>query len=40
MTNEVNGRKVRSDLTKEEIERLEKYGSVDFKSAGTVRKSK
>jgi hypothetical protein len=34
-----NGRKVRADLSKEEIERLQKYGSVDFKSAGAVRKA-
>jgi hypothetical protein len=30
-------RKVRLDLTPEERERLEKYGSIDFKSAGAVR---
>jgi hypothetical protein len=33
-------RKVRSNLTAEEKERLEKYGSIEFKSAGAVRKSK
>jgi hypothetical protein len=33
-------RKTRQDLTPEERERLEKYGSVDFKSAGATRKSK
>jgi hypothetical protein len=27
-------RKPRADLTAEERERLEKYGSIDFKSAG------
>jgi hypothetical protein len=31
-------RKVRHDLTAEEKERLEKYGSIDFKSAGATRK--
>jgi hypothetical protein len=31
-------RKIRQDLTKEELERLEKYGSIDFKSAGQTRK--
>jgi hypothetical protein len=30
-------RKPRPDLTKEELERLEKYGSIDFKSAGATR---
>jgi hypothetical protein len=30
------GRKVRDSLTTEENERLEKFGSVDFKSAGAV----
>lgn len=30
-------RKIRTDLTKEELERLEKYGSLEFKSAGTKR---
>jgi hypothetical protein len=33
-------RKVRSDLVAEEKARLEKHGSVDFKSAGAVRKTK
>jgi hypothetical protein len=33
-------RKIRTDLTKEELERLEKYGSVEFKSAGATRKTK
>jgi hypothetical protein len=32
------GRKIRTDLTKEELERLEKYGSIDFKSAWATRK--
>lgn len=31
-------RKIRSDLTKEELERLQKYGTIDFKSAGATRK--
>ena len=31
-------RKIRQDLTPEERERLEKFGSVDFKSAGATRK--
>jgi hypothetical protein len=31
-------RKIRQDLTPEERERLEKCGSVDFKSAGAARK--
>ena len=31
-------RKVRENLTAEEKERLEKYGSIEFKSAGATRK--
>lgn len=31
-------RKIRENLTKEEKERLEKFGSIDFKSAGATRK--
>jgi hypothetical protein len=31
-------RKIRQDLTKEELERPQKYGSVEFKSAGATRK--
>ena len=31
-------RKVRQDLTAEEKERLEKYGLIEFKSAGATRK--
>ena len=31
-------RKVRENLTAEEKERLEKFGSVEFKSAGATRK--
>ncbi len=31
-------RKIRENLTKEEKERLEKYGSIEFKSAGATRK--
>ena len=33
-------RKIRTDLTREEAERLAKYGSLEFKSAGAVRKAK
>jgi hypothetical protein len=33
-------RKIRQDLTQEEKERLEKYGVIDFKSAGAKRKLK
>jgi len=33
-----DGRKLREDLTKEEKERLEKYGVVEFESAGATRK--
>ena len=31
-------RKIRENLTKDERERLEKFGSIDFKSAGPTRK--
>jgi hypothetical protein len=31
-------RKIRTDLTTEEKERLAKYGAIDFKSAGAIRK--
>jgi hypothetical protein len=31
-------RKIRENLTTEEKERLEKYGSIEFKSAGATRK--
>ena len=31
-------RKVRENLTAEEKARLEKYGAIEFKSAGAVRK--
>jgi len=31
-------RKIRTDLTTEEKERLAKYGAIDFKSAGATRK--
>jgi hypothetical protein len=31
-------RKPRPDLTKEELKRLEKYGSIEFKSAGATRR--
>ena len=33
-------RKLRTDLTAEEKERLAKYGSIEFKSAGATRKTK
>jgi hypothetical protein len=31
-------RKIRNNLTAEEKVRLEKYGAIDFKSAGATRK--
>jgi hypothetical protein len=31
-------RKLREDLTPEQRERLEKYGAIEFKSAGATRK--
>jgi hypothetical protein len=31
-------RKIRDNLTQAEKERLEKYGSIEFKSAGAARK--
>ena len=31
-------RKIRTDLTNEEKERLEKYGAIEFNSAGATRK--
>lgn len=31
-------RKIRTDLTPEQIENLKKYGAVEFKSAGATRK--
>ena len=31
-------RKLRADLTPAELERFEKYGSIDFQSAGATRK--
>jgi hypothetical protein len=40
MTNEVNGRKLRTDLTAEQLAKLQEFGAIDFKSAGAVRKSK
>jgi hypothetical protein len=39
MTKETE-RKVRQDLIAEERERLEKYGSIEFRSAGATRNSK
>ena len=35
---EASKRKLRDDLTAEEKARLEKYGAIDFKSAGATRK--
>jgi hypothetical protein len=32
------GRKIRTDLTKEELERLQKYVSIDSKSPGAVKR--
>jgi hypothetical protein len=37
---QTTGRKIRTDLTTEEKERLEKFGALEFKSAGATRKSK
>jgi hypothetical protein len=37
-TQMAEARKIRENLTKEEKERLEKYGVVEFKSAGVTRK--
>jgi hypothetical protein len=34
-----NGRKIRDNLTAEEKARLEKYGAIEFKSAGATRKT-
>jgi hypothetical protein len=34
----VEPRKIRTDLTQAEKERLEKYGSIELKSAGATRK--
>jgi hypothetical protein len=31
-------RKIRQDLTPEELERLAKFGAIEFKSAGATRK--
>jgi hypothetical protein len=36
----INGRKIKENLTAEQIENLQKYGAIKFKSAGAVRKSK
>jgi hypothetical protein len=38
MNQQETKRKVRQDLTAEERERLEKYGSIEFKSAGATRR--
>jgi hypothetical protein len=35
--NQQEPRKIRQDLTAEELERLAKYGAIEFKSAGAVR---
>jgi len=37
MAKQEQPRKVRDNLTAEEKARLEKYGSIEFKSAGAVR---
>ncbi len=34
----LNGRKLRADVTADELARLEKYGAVEFESAGAKRK--
>jgi hypothetical protein len=34
----INGRKVKDNLTAEQLAKLAEYGSIDFKSAGAVRK--
>jgi hypothetical protein len=34
----VQSRKIRHNLTQAELERLKKYGSIEFKSAGATRK--
>lgn len=34
---EQKSRKIRDNLTAEERERLEKYGAIEFKSAGATR---
>jgi hypothetical protein len=38
MTKQETKRKLREDLTQEEKDRLEKYGPIEFKSAGATRK--
>lgn len=38
MAKQPEPRKVRENLTQEERDRLEKFGSIDFKSAGAIRK--
>jgi len=38
MTKQTEGRKIRENLTREERDRLEKYGAIEFKSAGATRK--
>lgn len=37
MNQQETKRKLRQDLTAEELERLERYGSIEFKSAGAKR---
>lgn len=38
MAKQTQTRKTRENLTQEEKDRLAKYGSVDFKSAGATRR--
>jgi hypothetical protein len=35
----INGRKVKDNLTPEQLAKLQEYGAVDFKSAGATRKT-
>jgi hypothetical protein len=39
MNQQETKRKLRQDLTAEELERLEKYGSIEFKSARATRRN-
>jgi hypothetical protein len=36
----INGRKIKDNLTEQQIENLKKYGALNFQSAGQTRKSK
>jgi hypothetical protein len=38
MTNKLSGREVRSDITAEQLAKLQERGAIDFKSAGATRK--